>query len=64
MKYYATILMLILFAHFSEAQNSDYNKLWKQVEAFEREELPKSALQIVEQRGTKFVIAYVKIGIF
>ncbi|HAI17809.1 MAG TPA: alpha-2-macroglobulin, partial [Xanthomarina gelatinilytica] len=49
MKYYATILMLILFAHFSEAQNSDYNKLWKQVEAFEREELPKSALQIVEQ---------------
>ncbi|WP_417867029.1 alpha-2-macroglobulin family protein [Xanthomarina gelatinilytica] len=49
MKYYATILMLLLFAHFSEAQNSDYNKLWKQVEAFEREELPKSALQIVEQ---------------
>lgn len=49
MKNYATILMLILFAHFSEAQNSDYNKLWKQVEAFEREELPKSALQIVEQ---------------
>lgn len=49
MKYYTTILMLLLFAHFSEAQNSDYNKLWKQVEAFEREELPKSALQIVEQ---------------
>ncbi|MFL0354049.1 alpha-2-macroglobulin family protein [Xanthomarina sp. GH4-25] len=49
MKYYVTILMVLLFSNFSEAQNNDYEKLWKQVEAFERDDLPKSALKIVEQ---------------
>ncbi|PWI31085.1 alpha-2-macroglobulin [Flavobacteriaceae bacterium LYZ1037] len=41
--------MVLLFSNFSEAQNNDYEKLWKQVEAFERDDLPKSALKIVEQ---------------
>ncbi|MCX7550733.1 alpha-2-macroglobulin family protein [Xanthomarina sp. F2636L] len=49
MKYYVTILMVLLFSNFSEAQNNDYSKLWKQVEAYESEDLPKSALKIVEQ---------------
>src|SRR5690606_20395885 len=49
MKYYATLLMVLLFAQFSEAQNTDYEKLWKQVEVFEMDDLPKSALKVVEQ---------------
>ncbi|GGG41899.1 alpha-2-macroglobulin [Bizionia arctica] len=41
--------MVLMFSNFSEAQNNNYNSLWKQVEAFESEGLPKSALEIVEQ---------------
>ncbi len=48
MNKYITLLMIILFAHFSQAQNNNYSSLWKQVESFENEGLPKSALEIVE----------------
>ncbi len=48
MKNAISILMLILFANFSQAQTNDYENLWKQVEQFEIEGLPKSALKIVE----------------
>ena len=49
MKNYIAIISLILFAQFSQAQDKAYNNLWKQVETFESENLPKSALKIVEQ---------------
>lgn len=45
--------MLILFANFTEAQNSDYDALWKSVEKLENEGLPKSALDIVTQISKK-----------
>ncbi|RKE90975.1 alpha-2-macroglobulin family protein [Ichthyenterobacterium magnum] len=49
MKNILSILMIILFANLSQAQNSNYTKLWKSVEQLEQEGLPKSALKIVEQ---------------
>jgi Bacterial Alpha-2-macroglobulin MG10 domain/CarboxypepD_reg-like domain/MG2 domain/Alpha-2-macroglobulin family/Alpha-2-macroglobulin bait region domain len=48
MKTYTTILMMILFANFSQAQTPNYENLWSQVEKHEVEGLPKSALKIVE----------------
>ena len=47
----STTLMIILFSIVSNAQNNPYNnyqKDWKQVEQFELDNLPKSALEIVE----------------
>ena len=32
MKHIVTILMIALFANFSQAQNKDYNDLWKKVD--------------------------------
>lgn len=43
------ILMIILFANFTHAQNSNYDHLWTKVEQFEIEGLPKSALNIIEE---------------
>ena len=48
MKYFYTAVMLILFAHVSQAQNPDYENQWKTVEELELKGLPKSALKIVE----------------
>ena len=48
MKNKLSILLVILFANLSLAQNTDYNKLWKEVEKFEVDGLPKSALKLVE----------------
>ncbi len=53
MKKVLPILMLILFANFSQAQKNDYPSLWKQVEQFEIDGLPKSALKIVEDIAIK-----------
>ncbi|APZ45090.1 alpha-2-macroglobulin [Polaribacter reichenbachii] len=51
-KIITTLLMLILFSTISTAQNN-YDNLWLQVEKFEVEDLPKSALKIVEEIYTK-----------
>lgn len=48
MRRYTVFLMIILFANFSQAQTSNYENLWSQVEKFEIDGLPKSALKIVE----------------
>ncbi|MEM5565331.1 MG2 domain-containing protein [Psychroserpens sp. AS72] len=48
MKPIISILMIILFANFSNAQTEDYAKLWQEVDEFESQGLPKSALKIVE----------------
>ncbi|RSK42065.1 alpha-2-macroglobulin family protein [Mangrovimonas spongiae] len=48
MKHLTTLLMIILFAHTSQAQDN-YQSLWKQVESFDNKGLPKSALKIVKQ---------------
>lgn len=49
MKPFISILMIILFANYSQAQSGSYEKLWKDVENFEKKGLPKSALEIVNQ---------------
>lgn len=49
MKNYISIITIILFAQFSQAQDKPFDKLWKQVETFEIDNLPQSALKIVEQ---------------
>ncbi|WP_166967898.1 alpha-2-macroglobulin family protein [Yeosuana marina] len=48
MKHLYSVLVILLFAHFSQAQNNTYNLQWRQVEQFEMDGLPKSALKIVE----------------
>ncbi|WP_111309275.1 alpha-2-macroglobulin family protein [Confluentibacter sediminis] len=48
MKTYTSLLMIILFANFTQAQTPNYNDLWTKVEKFETDGLPKSALNIVE----------------
>ena len=45
--------MILLFANFGHSQNSNYYDLWKTVEKFEIEDLPKSALKIVEEISNK-----------
>ncbi|SNR77759.1 alpha-2-macroglobulin family protein [Lutibacter flavus] len=44
------IMSIFLFSNISNAQNifNDYEKYWKEVENFEKENLPKSALKIAE----------------
>jgi TonB-dependent SusC/RagA subfamily outer membrane receptor len=42
------ILMITLFSNFTQAQNSNYEDLWRKVEQFEIDGLPKSALKIAE----------------
>ena len=48
------IIMILLFANLSHSQNN-YTDLWKSVEKFETEGLPKSALEVVETIGQKAV---------
>ncbi|TXE15897.1 alpha-2-macroglobulin [Psychroserpens burtonensis] len=43
----SVLMILLLFASFSNAQTKDYTKLWTQVDAFDLQGLPKSALQVV-----------------
>jgi len=52
MKNYIAIITILLFAQFSHAQDKHYEKLWKQVQTFETDNLPKSALKIVDQIET------------
>ncbi|MCX7547889.1 carboxypeptidase-like regulatory domain-containing protein [Xanthomarina sp. F1114] len=49
MKNYIAIITILLFAQFSQAQDKPYDKLWKQVQVLEMDNLPKSALKIVDQ---------------
>jgi hypothetical protein len=53
MKYTISILMIILFANFSQAQIPNYDSLWKQVDELEVDGLPKSALKVVETISAK-----------
>nr|WP_321237440.1 MG2 domain-containing protein [uncultured Psychroserpens sp.] len=49
MKPFISLLMILCFANFSNAQTpEDYSKLWKEVSDFENQGLPKSALKVVE----------------
>ncbi len=48
MKYFFTLIMIVLFANSTHSQNN-YSRLWKEVEKFEIDGLPKSALEIVDQ---------------
>ncbi|RDK84257.1 alpha-2-macroglobulin family protein [Marinirhabdus gelatinilytica] len=49
-----TTLIIALFAMtLTNAQNTNYNVLWNKVEQFEIDDLPKSALEIVQQIETK-----------
>jgi len=51
-KFTTTIVMIFLFSLTTNAQN-DFEKLWQQVEKFEVDGLPKSALKIVEEIYTE-----------
>ncbi|NNL32342.1 MAG: alpha-2-macroglobulin [Flavobacteriaceae bacterium] len=53
MKHIFTLLMIVLFANLSQSQDNSYDDLWKSVEKFEMEGLPKSALKIVSQITSK-----------
>ncbi|WP_034061970.1 alpha-2-macroglobulin family protein [Lacinutrix jangbogonensis] len=48
-----SLLMIILFANTSLSQNNNYSKLWSDVENFEIEGLPKSALEALEKIEVK-----------
>ena len=48
MKPIISVLMILLFANFSNAQTEDYAKLWQEVDELDMQGLPKSALKIVE----------------
>lgn len=45
------LFMILLFSNLSQAQNENHERSWKEVEAFEKEGLPKSALKAVEAIG-------------
>ncbi|WP_047545263.1 alpha-2-macroglobulin family protein [Psychroserpens sp. Hel_I_66] len=53
MKPFITLLMLIFFANFSNAQTPNFDALWEKVENQESDGLPKSALEVVEQISVK-----------
>ncbi|WP_346883369.1 MG2 domain-containing protein [uncultured Algibacter sp.] len=53
MKQTLSLIVLILFANFSNAQPPNYKLLWDQVEKFETDGLPKSALNIIEDISAK-----------
>ena len=55
MKYILSILMILLFANFSNAQSQNYEDLWSKVEQFEIDNLPKSALKLVEDIAQKAI---------
>jgi hypothetical protein len=48
MKHNISLFFILLFSFIAQAQTQDYNKLWKTVEQFEMDGLPKSALKIVD----------------
>ena len=52
MKHLTLIIITLFVFQMNHAQNNNYSKLWKQVETFENEGLPKSALKIVEDLET------------
>ncbi|WP_230401621.1 alpha-2-macroglobulin family protein [Hanstruepera ponticola] len=49
MKQLTFFIMIVLAINILHAQNSDYDKLWNNVDQLESEGLPKSALEIVQQ---------------
>ncbi|MFY0713871.1 TonB-dependent receptor plug domain-containing protein [Seonamhaeicola sp. NFXS20] len=53
MKNALLFLMIVLFSNLISAQNDNYERFWKQVEHFEMEGLPKSALKVVENISVK-----------
>ena len=53
MKQIYFLVMIFMIFGFCQAQESDYGALWAEVEQFEREGLPKSALQVVERIANK-----------
>ena len=56
MKKLISLLTIILITNMTLAQDPDYNnysKLWKDVEQFENDGLPKSALKVVEDISAK-----------
>ncbi|EGV44222.2 alpha-2-macroglobulin [Bizionia argentinensis JUB59] len=53
MKHLTALIMIVLFANFTEAQNSDYSSLWDQVEKMESDGLSKSALEHVTKISDK-----------
>ncbi|MGZ0017581.1 alpha-2-macroglobulin family protein [Yeosuana sp. AK3] len=48
MKTFITLIIIIFFVNFSQAQTQNYDNLWNEVERFELDGLPKSALKILE----------------
>ena len=48
MKYAFTLLMILLFSNFSQAQDGNYASDWEKVQQLEKEGLTKSALIVVE----------------
>jgi TonB-dependent SusC/RagA subfamily outer membrane receptor len=48
MKHLLIVILTLFVFQMNHAQNNNYSKLWKQVETFENEGLPKSALKLVE----------------
>ncbi|MFD2823078.1 alpha-2-macroglobulin [Lacinutrix iliipiscaria] len=53
MKKAITLFMIILFAHFSQAQSNDYDTLWKNIGHLESKGLTQSALKAVEAISIK-----------
>ncbi|MBJ7879237.1 alpha-2-macroglobulin [Gelidibacter salicanalis] len=49
MKHVIAVFMVILFSNFAQAQTNSYDNLWKKVDKLDKEGLPKSALEVVEQ---------------
>ena len=48
MKHYLTLLILICFSHFSDAQDDYYEKEWAAIQKLEKDGLTKSASQRVD----------------
>ncbi|PQV48275.1 alpha-2-macroglobulin family protein [Jejuia pallidilutea] len=53
MKQPVFLFMILLFSTFSQAQNPNYDTLWREVEKFETDGLPQSALKVVKQIETQ-----------
>lgn len=53
MKNFTILAMILFFANFIQAQNSDYEKLWQDIEKLENDGLAKSALEIVTKISNK-----------
>jgi len=49
MKQIIAVCMVFLFSNLAQAQSNSYENLWKKIDKFESEGLPKSALEVVEQ---------------